>query len=78
MPIPYQFNISIVLVITYINYVFSDLHAITLAIHGLTESEWQTLTSIRKELIEAISRQQDRRLSVAPDMISAAIPAIDT
>ena len=77
MPIPYQFSISIVLV-THINYAFSDLHAITLAIHGLTESEWQTLTSIRKELVEAISRRQDRRLSVAPDMISAAVPAIDT
>lgn len=77
MPILNQFNISIVLV-TYINDVFSDLHAITLAIHGLTESEWQTLTSIRKELVEAISRRQDRLLSVAPDMISAAVPAIDT
>ncbi|XP_061197408.1 F-box only protein 39-like [Saccostrea echinata] len=41
-----------------------DLHAITLAIHGLSEIEWRTLTEVRGDLIEAVSRRKSRLLCI--------------
>ncbi|XP_062590419.1 F-box only protein 39-like [Saccostrea cucullata] len=41
-----------------------DLHAITLAIHGLSETEWRTLTAVRVDLIEAVSRRKSRLLCI--------------